>query len=67
MKIFAFLLTISFFSFIQFDKPAYLLYDKDLKTTSYEKMLKELSQADIVFFGELHDNSLNHWLDLQVT
>ena len=30
-------------------------------------MLKELTQADIVFFGELHDNSLNHWLELQVT
>jgi uncharacterized iron-regulated protein len=67
MKIFSFLLTISFFSFIKSDKPAYLLYDKDLKTISYEKMLKELTQADIVFFGELHDNSLNHWLELQVT
>lgn len=49
------------------DKPAYLLYNKSLKETSYQKMLKELAEADIVFFGELHDNSLNHWLELQVT
>ena len=49
------------------DKPAYLLYNKNLKETSYQKMLKELAEADIVFFGELHDNSLNHWLELQVT
>jgi uncharacterized iron-regulated protein len=67
MKIVLFLLIISFFSFIKSDKPAYLLYDRDLKTISYEKMLKELTQADIIFFGELHDNSLNHWLELQVT
>ncbi len=67
MKISAFLLIISFFSFVKSDKPAYLLYDKDLRAISYENMLKELSQADVVLFGELHDNSLNHWLELQVT
>ena len=67
MKILSFLLAISFFNFLKSDKPAYLLYDKGLKTASYENMLKELVQADIVFFGELHDNSLNHWLELQVT
>ncbi len=67
MKILTFLLIISFFSFIKSDKPAYLLYDKDLKAISYENMLKELTQADILLFGELHDNSLNHWLELQVT
>ena len=67
MKILTFLLAFSFLNFLKSDKPAYLLYDKDLKVTSYENMLKELTKADIVFFGELHDNSLNHWLELQVT
>ena len=67
MKIITFLLAISLFGFTKSDKPAYILYDRDLKTVSYENMLKELSQADIIFFGELHDNSLNHWLELQVT
>ena len=67
MKILSLLCTILIFSFFKADKPAYLLYDQDFKPTSYEKMLKELAQADIVFFGELHDNSLNHWLELQVT
>ncbi|MES2519369.1 MAG: ChaN family lipoprotein [Bacteroidota bacterium] len=67
MKLLTFFLTISLFNFLKSDKPAYLLYDKDLNVTSYENMLKELSQADIVFFGELHDNSLGHWLELQVT
>jgi uncharacterized iron-regulated protein len=67
MKILSLLFTILIFSFFKADKPAYLLYDQDFKPISYEKMLKELAQADIVFFGELHDNSLNHWLELQVT
>ena len=67
MKISSFILAICFFSFVKSDKPAYLLYDKDLKATSYENMLAALTNADIVFFGELHDNSLNHWLELQVT
>ena len=67
MKILSLLFTILIFSSFKADKPAYLLYDQDFKPTSYEKMLKELTQADIVFFGELHDNSLNHWLELQVT
>ena len=67
MKILSLLFTILIFSFFKADKPAYLLYEQEFKPTSYEKMLKELVQADIVFFGELHDNSLNHWLELQVT
>ncbi|MCU0470217.1 MAG: ChaN family lipoprotein [Arcicella sp.] len=67
MKILTFLISIFLSNFLYSDKPAYLLYDKNLKAVSYENMLKELSEADIVFFGELHDNSLNHWLELQVT
>ena len=29
-------------------------------------MLKDLSNADIVLFGELHDNPICHWLELEV-
>ncbi|WP_234735207.1 ChaN family lipoprotein [Tellurirhabdus bombi] len=48
------------------DKPAYLLYNQKLKPTSYQKLLKEASGADIVFFGELHNNPICHWLELQM-
>lgn len=47
-------------------KPAYQLYSKEGKSVDYDKMIKELSKADIVLFGELHDNSIDHWLELQV-
>lgn len=49
------------------DKPAYILYNKDGKAVKYTKMMKEIAEADIVLFGENHNNALIHWLELQVT
>lgn len=49
------------------DKPAYRIFDKDGKHADYKELLKAASEADIVFFGELHDNSLCHWLELELT
>jgi uncharacterized iron-regulated protein len=49
------------------DKPAYRLFDMGGKNTSYKDLIKEASDADIVFFGELHDNPVCHWLEYEVT
>lgn len=49
------------------DKPAYKLYDDKGKKTDYKSLLKDAAAADMVFFGELHDNSLCHWLQLELT
>ncbi len=49
------------------DKPAYKLFDKNGKNSSYKELLKEASEADIVFFGELHDNPICHWLEYELT
>jgi len=49
------------------DKPAYRLYDSKGKESNYDKLLKEAQQADIVLFGELHDNPICHWLQLELT
>ncbi len=48
------------------DKPAYTLFSKDGEEISYGKMIKQLAKSDIILFGELHDNSIGHWLELQV-
>lgn len=48
------------------DKPAYVLYNAKGKKADYGKMIKRLSKADVVLFGELHNNSLVHWLQQQV-
>ena len=62
-------LIILFFVFVAFksDKPAYYLFDKNGKIIKYQKMLKQLQEADIVLFGELHDNPIAHWLQLELT
>jgi len=49
------------------DKPAYRLFDQNGKSASYKELLKDASEADIVFFGELHDNPICHWLEYEIT
>ena len=49
------------------DKKAYQIFDKKGKKSSYEKVLKASEKTDVVLFGEIHDNSLVHWLQLEFT
>ncbi len=49
------------------DKPAYRLYTPTLKTTSYAKLLRQATEADVILFGELHNNPICHWLEFQLT
>jgi len=49
------------------DKPAYFLYDRDGQAAGYQEMIETVSSADVVFFGELHDNPISHWLEYEVT
>ena len=48
-------------------KPAYRIYTATGKTTDYNELLKRASEADIILFGELHDNPICHWLQLELT
>ena len=62
------ILLLAFFGFaFKSDKPAYMLYTQQGKHIKYEKMIKTLSEADIVFFGELHDNPIGHWMEIEIT
>jgi uncharacterized iron-regulated protein len=49
------------------DKQGYQLYTKAGKKTTYDKLLKASANADVLFFGEQHDNSIVHWLQLELT
>lgn len=42
-------------------------YNKKGKEVKFEKIVKDLAGYDIVLFGEHHNNSINHWLQLQLT
>lgn len=49
------------------DKPAYRLFTAKGKVTNYKKMVAAMSAADVVLFGEYHDNPVVHWLQLEST
>ena len=49
------------------DKPAYRIFDANGDKAKYSKLLKEASEADVVFFGELHNNPICHWLQYELT
>ncbi|MDX5419372.1 MAG: ChaN family lipoprotein [Hymenobacteraceae bacterium] len=48
------------------DKPAYQLFTAKGKSIKYGKMLDELQKADVVLFGEQHNDPIAHWLQLEV-
>jgi len=69
MKTISAILIITSLAMLSFrsDKPAYVLYDSEGRKVKYEKMIQAISNADVVFFGELHDNPIAHWLEYEVT
>ncbi len=62
------LLLLSYFNCaIAQDKPAYVIYNAKGKKVSYSKMLKAMQDQDLILFGELHNNAIAHWLQLELT
>lgn len=49
------------------DYPAYKIYDATGKEVSFSKMIKTLSKNDLIFIGELHDNPISHWMELEIS
>lgn len=67
-KILSIIVTLLFILIIQAQKkPAYVLFNQKGKKVSYKKMLKKLAKADVVLFGEHHNNAIAHWLQFEVT
>ena len=48
-------------------KEAYVIFNNKGKEVSYSKLLKEAEKADVILFGEFHDNPIIHWLQLELT
>jgi uncharacterized iron-regulated protein len=48
-------------------KQAYKIFKVNGKKTSYKKLLKMAKKADLVFFGEEHDNPIAHWFEIELT
>ncbi|MDD2583855.1 MAG: ChaN family lipoprotein [Bacteroidales bacterium] len=48
------------------DKPAYIIYNSNGVKVTYSQMLKAVAATDICFFGELHNDAMSHWLELEL-
>lgn len=49
------------------NKKGYRLYNAQGKEIRYSKMMKSLVKADIILFGEYHNNPISHWLQIETT
>ncbi len=46
---------------------AYNIFDQKGKITNFEKMVADLKNADIILFGELHNDPIIHWMQYHLT
>jgi uncharacterized iron-regulated protein len=49
------------------DKKAYQLFTAKGKKTTYQKLVNAAQQNEVILFGEYHNNSVVHWLQLELT
>ena len=48
-------------------KLGYQIFNAKGKKSSFEKMLKQTLDSDIILFGEFHNNPISHWLQYELT
>lgn len=46
--------------------PAYQIFNARGKKVTYGKMERRLAKKDIILFGEIHNNPIDHWLQLKL-
>ena len=49
------------------DKSPYQFFNQNGKKVTYKKLLKSAEKAEVLLFGEHHNNSIVHWLQLELT
>ncbi len=48
-------------------KPAYLLYRGDGEQVTFTELAEAAREVHVVLFGELHNNPISHWLQLELS
>ena len=48
-------------------KKAYTIFSGEGKKTNFSKLIKKAVDKEVVLFGELHNNPIAHWLELELT
>jgi uncharacterized iron-regulated protein len=67
IKKFGFLMLVVLLASMKGDKPAYIIYNAEGKQEKFNDLLDDALTADIVLFGEQHNNPVSHWLQLELT
>ena len=49
------------------DKQAYVIYNGKGERVVYQNVVNVVKNSDLLLFGELHDNPIAHWLELELT
>ena len=49
------------------NKQSYQIFNQNGKKVSYENIINSSQKSDVLLFGEYHDNSVAHWLELEIT
>ena len=49
------------------EKPAYKIYNKSGNESDFGEMVNAAVSADVVLFGELHNNAVSHWMQYEIT
>lgn len=66
-KIFLLCLSVILLSFkVDIDKPAYSLFNAEGKLSTYQQLLQDALKSDIILFGEIHNDPICHWLELEI-
>ncbi|MDZ4058868.1 MAG: ChaN family lipoprotein, partial [Bacteroidales bacterium] len=48
------------------DFPAYVIYNNEGERVTYSQMVNSVIEADVMLFGELHNDPISHWLELSL-
>lgn len=67
LSIMLLLLTVPFMNLFAQDFPAYKLYNNRGVEIPFGNVSEQAANSDIVFFGELHNNPISHWLQYELT
>jgi len=49
------------------NKQSYQIFNPKGKKVCYRKIINSSQKSDVLLFGEFHDNSVAHWLELEIT
>ena len=61
------LLNLYLFTNIFGQEKSFQIYNEDGKKVSYRIMSQSSGKADVVLFGENHNDPISHWLQLELT